>query len=75
MNTAPKTFRDLIDRLGGVSSFAAETGIGEHSAKKMRDRNSIAVAHWPAVIGAARKHGLSLSSDDLLAMKLGGIAA
>lgn len=66
----PDTFRALIDRLGGVSAFAGKVGIGEHSAKKMRDRNSIAVSHWPAIIVAARADGLLLTSDDLVNMRL-----
>lgn len=66
----PDTFRALIDRLGGVNAFASKARIGEFAAKKMRDRNSIAVAHWPAVLTAARDDGLILTSDDLVNMKL-----
>lgn len=66
----PDTFRALIARLGGVSAFADKTRIGEFAAKKMRDRNSIAVPHWPIVIEAARDDGLILTSDDLMNMKL-----
>ncbi len=70
MITKPDTFRTLIDRIGGVPAFAAATGIGEFAAKKMRDRNSVAVGHWPAVIQAARGVGLILTTDDLVNMKL-----
>lgn len=66
----PDTFRALIDRFGGVLSFAGKTGLGEHAVKKMRDRNSIAVEHWPVVIEASRDVGLILTSDDLLRMKV-----
>lgn len=70
MMQKPDTFRALIDRLGGVSAFAGKAGIGEHSAKKMRDRNSIAISHWPAIIMAARADGLILTTDDLVSMSL-----
>jgi hypothetical protein len=70
MITKPDTFRTLIDHFGGVSSFASATRIGEFAAKKMRDRNSIAVKHWPAVIEAAKPVGLILTTDDLVNMKL-----
>jgi hypothetical protein len=66
----PQTFRALIDHLGGVTKFSQITGIGAFSAKKMRDRNSIAVEHWTGVISAAKAEGLILTSDDLVNMKL-----
>ncbi len=67
----PQTFRALIEKtFGGVAAFSEATGIGEFSAKKMRDRNSIAVKHWPLVIDAARDKGLLLTSDDFVAMQL-----
>lgn len=68
----PGTFRDLIVRLGGVNAFAAKMKIGEFAAKKMRDRSSIAIDHWPDVIAIARKDGLILTTDDLVNMKLAG---
>jgi hypothetical protein len=70
----PTTFRSLIDHLGGVVAFAAATHIGEFAAKKMRDRNSIAVEHWPVIIGVARDQGLILTTDDLVNMKLRQVA-
>jgi hypothetical protein len=68
----PQTFRALIeDGFGGVASFAEATGIGEFASKKMRDRNSIAVEHWPVVIAAAKEaKGLLFTSDDFVAMQL-----
>lgn len=66
----PGTFRALVAHFGGVNSFASKVGVGEFAAKKMRDRNSIAVRHWPAVITAAREEGLILVTDDLVNMKL-----
>ncbi len=66
----PDTFRTLIAHLGGVSSFAGKLGVGEHAAKKMRDRNSVAVSYWPALIDAARADGLLLTTDDFVNMKL-----
>lgn len=74
MKSKPDTFRSLIDAFGGVAAFATATGIGEHAAKKMRDRNSIAVDHWPAVIRAAGALGIAISSDDLVRMKVGEAA-
>lgn len=70
MSHKPDTFRTLIDRLGGVTRFAEKIGAGAFAAKKMRDRNSIAVRHWPTVIAASHGDGIALTTDDLVAMKL-----
>lgn len=70
MDTKPDTFRALIAQLGGVTAFAGKIGAGAFAAKKMRDRNSIAVRYWPDVITASRDSGLDLTSDDLVGMKL-----
>ncbi len=75
MLTKPDTFRALIHRLGGVNSFAAKMGFGEFAAKKMRDRNSVAVKHWPKLIEVARADGLILTSDDFVNMNLARVAA
>lgn len=56
--------------MGGVNGFASKLGVGEHAAKKMRDRNSVAVEYWPALIDAARADGLILTTDDFVNMKL-----
>lgn len=66
----PDTFRTLVGTLGGVSAFAEKVGVGAFAAKKMRDRNSIAVRYWPAVIAAAAADGIDLSTDDLMQMAL-----
>lgn len=75
MINKPGTFRDLIAHLGGVNAFAAKAQLGEFAAKKMRDRNSIAVRHWPDVISAARADGLILTTDDLVNMKLRSVSS
>ena len=70
MITKPETFRKLIEQLGGVNSFADKMGLGEFAAKKMRDRNSVAVDHWPRLIEVARADGLILTTDEFVNMKL-----
>lgn len=66
----PDTFRTLIAHMGGVVAFAEKISVGEHAAKKMRDRNSVAVEYWPTLIDAARKDGLILTTDDFVNMKI-----
>jgi hypothetical protein len=64
----PDTFRTLIEALGGVKSFADNLGVGEFAAKKMRDRSSVAVDHWPRLILVARERGFLFTTDDFVAM-------
>lgn len=68
MITKPDTFRSLIEHLGGVKAFADKLGVGEFAAKKMRDRNSVAVEHWPRLVMVAKENGLLLTTDDFVAM-------
>lgn len=70
MTGKPNTFRTLVNALGGVSQFAEKIGVGAFAAKKMRDRNSIAVRYWPAVIAASVAEGIDLTTDDLMQMAL-----
>lgn len=64
----PDTFRDLIVNLGGVKAFADKLGVGEFAAKKMRDRNSVAVEHWPRLVMVAKEAGILLTTDDFVVM-------
>lgn len=70
MLTKPDTFRTLITALGGVSAFASVMEIGEFAAKKMRDRNSVAVEYWPKLVEVSRAHGYLYTTDDFVGMKL-----
>ena len=54
----PNSISDLISRWDTITAFAAAVGCGYEAARKMRDRQSIAPEHWPAVVKAAETHGL-----------------
>lgn len=69
MTQKPDTFRTLIERLGGVKAFAELMGITEFASKKMRDRSSVHVDHWPLLIQVAKEHGgLLFTTDDFVRM-------
>jgi hypothetical protein len=69
MSQKPDTFRSLIHTLGGVKAFADRMGISEHTAKKMRDRSSVHVDHWPMLIQVSKEHGgLLFTTDDFVRM-------
>ena len=72
-----KTFADLIgtwprdpqeDRTS-IGSFAADIGVPYQHAATMKQRNSIAVEFWPAVIRAAGRRGIEITNDSLLKMR------
>lgn len=59
----------MIHELGGVKAFADLMGFSEHTAKKMRDRSSVHVDHWPKLIQVAKEHGgLLFTTDDFVRM-------
>jgi len=64
----PDTFRALIETLGGVKSFSEQMKIGEFAAKKMRDRNAVAMDHWPQLIRVSRANGFLFTTDDFVEM-------
>jgi hypothetical protein len=59
MNDLPTSIPDLISRWKTIGAFAAAVGCGYEAARKMRDRQSIAPEHWPAVVRAAEGHGVA----------------
>jgi hypothetical protein len=50
----PRSFREVLARLGGCRAVSRETGIPLVNLEKMRARNSIGGRNWDAIIGLAR---------------------
>jgi hypothetical protein len=64
-----KTVADIIDALGGPTKFGEICGFDRHPGARgsdMRQRGSIAVRHWPAVLAAAEAKGIALTERDLV---------
>jgi hypothetical protein len=68
MKTAIETFDDLLSRWTTLELSAA-LGVPYVTARKMRERKSVAVPHWAALLAAAAERGIFLSYDDLVAMR------
>lgn len=49
----------LIDEWETIGNFADDVGCGYEAARQMRRRNRIAVEHWPNVIEASKRRGLT----------------
>lgn len=52
------TFRQIIGQWPSLSEFAADIGVNYDTAKAMRRRDSIAPAHWPVIVEAAKRRGI-----------------
>jgi hypothetical protein len=61
------TFRDIIAQWPSLGDFAADLGVSYNTAKQMRFRNSIAPFHWPALVEAAERRGISGVTLDVIA--------
>ena len=66
------TFRDLIKNWPTVAEFAIDIGVKPSTGRAMWLRNSVAVAHWEAVIKAAKKRGVSVTMAQLAEMAVAG---
>jgi len=55
----PTSIQELIGRWKSIADFAADVGCEYEAARQMKLRNSIAPWHWPSVIKAAEKRGVS----------------
>ena len=67
-----KTVADIIDAFGGSTAFGRICGFTQNQAARgsdMKQRGSIPVRYWPAVVQAAREKGLEgISHETLVAM-------
>ena len=70
------SFRDRFGKSRTLCAFAGGIGVPQHTAKKIRQRNSIASEHWASVVAVAKRRGYGEITLDLLAgLKAGEIAA
>ena len=70
------SFCGVIGRWQTLCAFAGDIGVSQNTAKKMRQRNSIAPEHWASVVAAAKQRDYRDITLDLLArLKAGEIAA
>lgn len=60
----------LFDELGGPAAVETETGITANHVRQMKLRRSIPVRHWPKLIDAAKRKGVTLTEADLLSMNV-----
>lgn len=68
MTDSLNSHRDVIDRWPSLKTFSEDIGKDYGTAKKMRQRNSIPVEHWPVVIAAATRREIDGVTYESLAL-------
>lgn len=64
----PDTFSELLADWPTLQ-LSADLGVSYVTARKMRERESVGIVHWPRLIEKAKKRGIRLSYDRLVAMR------
>jgi len=62
----PNSFLEIIGLWPSMTEFARDTGIKRTHVGTMMVRRSIPPSHWPRVVNAAARRGISGVSFDLL---------
>ncbi len=63
----PATFSELLTHWSTLD-LSADLDVPYVTARKMRERESVGVKHWPALIEKAEAKGIILEYSDLVAM-------
>mgnify|MGYP006204466211 CR=1 FL=1 len=74
MNAKPETFEQLLSHWTTLE-LSADLDVQYVTARKMRERQSVGTQHWPRLTDAARAKGISITQEDLLAMRNRRVAA
>ena len=65
-----KNIPDIIERLGGPSALALHLGKPITTVASWKDRKSIPVEYWPAMVVTASKRGIKLDYERLVNLHL-----
>lgn len=65
----PKTFAEVLNLWKTHAALKDELGVIYVTAQAMRTRGSIGDEHWPKVIEAWKRRGVTLTEADMLAMR------
>lgn len=64
----PATFEALLGNWSTLE-LSADLRVPYVTARKMRERKSVSIIHWPSLVTAAQRKGLRVTIDDLVAMR------
>lgn len=56
---------EIIDSFGSPAAVARDLGVSESTVTTWRQRQSIPVYHWVALVRAAKRRGIWLSYEEL----------
>lgn len=69
MPKKPDSFEAVLANWSTPTEMSEALGIPYVTAQVMRHRKSISAVHWPAVIKCLKANGITVTTDDLLAMQ------
>lgn len=65
----PSTFEEALSLWPSHAALSEEIGVIYVTAQAMRNRGSISDEHWPKIVAAWKRKGVTLTGDDLLRMR------
>lgn len=68
MEHTPDTFDALLAHWT-TPELSADLGVPYVTARKMRERKSVSVDHWPRLVEAAQRRGIPISVEKLMRMR------
>lgn len=68
MKHAPDTFEALLANWS-TPELSADLGVPYVTARKMRERKSVGVDHWPRLVDAATRKGISIDVAKLVELR------
>lgn len=63
------TWNDILEPWKKPRQLADDIDVNYQAARKMLERKSVAIRHWPKFIEAGRQYGLDLTLEDLAQLK------
>jgi hypothetical protein len=66
----PQTFDELLSLWETPKDLSQALGVSYINAYAFKQRGSVGVRHWPKLIEGAREKGVSITTDDLVKMKV-----
>jgi len=69
MQKKPTTFEELLDLWDQPRDLSDALGVSRLNARAMKLRKSVGIDHWPALLSALKAKGVSMTWEDLAALR------
>lgn len=65
----PTTFDELLDLWDQPRDLSDALGVPRLNARAMKARKSVGIDHWPALLSALKAKGISMTWEELAALR------